>query len=112
VRGTLPIALSTSSKMFEGIILPEVNAEEAILNKKIAVYTAKHLDEAIMLVCDKSYRKTYVSKKKKNRLKLCLQHDFKEVKGQAHVKRGLEIAAAGGHNVLLLWTQYQLPLWK
>ncbi len=103
VSGTLPVALAVAKTRFNGLILPSANAFEAGIAKQTNIYPVKTLTETVHLLNDPSAFQP---------LKLidsqCLQKstmseiDFSDVKGQAHVKRGLEISAAGNHNILLI----------
>ena len=101
VRGTLPVALSAQNNHWQGIIVPRANAEEAALNKHLPVFAADRLEDTVLILANPQARTPFLDshvlpEKKKD------DFDFSDVKGQYHVKRGLEIAAAGGHNVLLI----------
>ena len=103
VRGTLPVALAILKSNLKGLILPLANAQEAAIAKNVKIYPMKTLNEAIGFLNDpgdiRSYQlddSKFISKPPDHDI------DFSDVQGQAHVKRGLEIAASGNHNILLI----------
>ncbi|MBV7532312.1 YifB family Mg chelatase-like AAA ATPase [Chitinophaga sp. sic0106] len=104
VKGALSMALQARTEGFTGIILPLDNAAEAALVEDVAVYGATHISEVI-----NHFRgSTLLNPTTAGRGNWLLQQpvsydfDFSEVKGQQHIKRALEIAAAGGHNAVLI----------
>jgi len=103
VRGVLPITLAVREAGFKGIVVPVIDADEASLVEKIDVYPASNLRQVVdFLSGNKTARKHTHGNVELLLSNICEDIDFSEVKGQAHVKRALEIAAAGSHNVLMI----------
>ncbi len=101
IRGVLPMAIAAWESGFEGIILPAANAQEAAVVEGLKVYGVRSLTEAVhFLQGDLPMEpETFRPPAPEERFVL---GDFSEVMGQVMVKRALEIAAAGGHNVLMV----------
>ena len=103
VKGALPIALEARARGKKAVLLPLCNAQEAAIVEGIEVYGVRNLREAYEFLAKK---RELVPTAADTMAKLFAQGsddvDFSEVKGQQQVKRAVEVAVAGGHNLLLL----------
>jgi len=103
IKGALSIAIKAREQNLKGLILPSDNAKEAAVVSGVRVYGFENLPELIEFFRGTNSIEPAAidinSAMKENSL---YQDDFSDVKGQEHVKRSLEVAAAGGHNVLMI----------
>ncbi|QQS30214.1 MAG: YifB family Mg chelatase-like AAA ATPase [Sphingobacteriales bacterium] len=104
IKGVLPIAIEAMNQQFKGFILPKENAREAAIVKNLNVYGVANITEVVEFLRGQreltptviNTREEFYSNQTHSQL------DFSDVKGQKNIKRALEIAASGGHNVILI----------
>jgi len=101
VRGALAMAIHAKRENLPGLLLPFENAEEASLIKGTHIYPVQHLTEILAFVENDCAIKPYANTKK-GKKEFYYANDYADVKGQQHIKHALEIAAAGGHNSILI----------
>ena len=104
IKGVLPISIQAREEGFEGFILPKQNAKEAAVVNNLKVYGVDHISEVVKFFNEETEleetivntREEFYSEVNKTDI------DFSDVKGQENVKRALEVAAAGGHNIIMI----------
>lgn len=104
VKGILPIAVKAREEGFKGIIVPKQNAREAAVVSDLEVYGVSNIKEVIGFIAGKqSLEPTVVNTHEEFYARqLQFEADFSDVRGQENVKRALEVAAAGSHNLILI----------
>jgi len=103
IRGTLPISVAARNAGIGGLIIPDGNAKEAAVVKGVEVLPVKNLYEVVdFLNGNREIQPAHVDLDEIFSEEVSYPVDFNEVKGQEHVKRCLEVAAAGGHNVIMI----------
>lgn len=104
VKGALPVAIKAREMGFERLIVPEQNVREAAVVNRLKVYGARHIAQVVRFLngeggmdpTEIDTRAEFYAQQSN------FDFDFADVKGQENVKRALEVAAAGGHNVIMI----------
>ena len=106
VNGVLPITTGLKESGITTVFVPEENAREAALVQGMTIYGASHLSDIVNHFTENPIKPTVIDIQKylEDDLNEEYQYDFKDVKGQKKAKKALEIAAAGGHNILMSGT--------
>ena len=104
IKGALPIAIKAQEESFKGFILPKENAKEAAIVSGLKVYGVENISEVIdFFDKEKPLEETIIDTRAEFHKKLDFpEFDFSDVRGQEGIKRCMEIAAAGGHNIILI----------
>lgn len=105
IKGALPIAIQARKEGFKGLIVPKANAKEAGLVNSLDVFGVSHINDVIHFFenGEKGLEPTKINTREEFfHSQYDFDIDFADVKGQENIKRALEIAAAGGHNAILI----------
>jgi magnesium chelatase family protein len=104
VKGALPMAIQARKEKFRGFIVPKSNGSEAAIVNHLAIYPVSHIREVVEFLDNRIEIKPVGPDTRLDFFSTQCQFDvdFKDVRGQQNIKRALEIAAAGGHNAILI----------
>ena len=104
VKGALPIAIRARSEHFKGLIVPKANEREAAVVNNLEVYGMENIMQVISFITGQQHFSPMVidTRKEFYEQQYNFDLDYADVKGQENVKRALEVAAAGGHNLIMI----------
>ncbi|WP_434502114.1 YifB family Mg chelatase-like AAA ATPase [Prevotella sp.] len=104
VKGALPIAIKARAEQFKGLIVPKDNVKEAAVVNNLDVYGMENLLDVVKFLTGmEEYNPTVIDTRKEfYEQQYDFDFDFSDVRGQENVKRALEVAAAGGHNLIMV----------
>ena len=104
VKGALPIAIRARAEHFKGLIVPKANEREAAVVNNLEVYGMENIMQVISFITGQQHFSPMVidTRKEFYEQQYNFDLDYADVKGQENVKRALEVAAAGGHNLIMI----------
>lgn len=102
ITGALPQAILAKNQSLNNLFLPQDNAKEAAIVQEITIYPLKNLLSLFLHLSKQQLIKPLEPINFSDEVGIQFDYDMKDIKGQQQTKRALEIAAAGGHNILML----------